>query len=310
MEKSCELHLMGTKILLTVDHDQADVLLAEMSKRLRDYERRFSANDDSSELMIVTHNAGIKPTVVDPELYSLIKIGKKISLDPNNNLNIAIGPLVQTWRIGFDDAKVPSDSEIQTVMKKTDPQKIILNDKLHTVFLEEKGMAIDLGSLAKGYFADLLADYVRSQGAKSALINLGGNVVVVGPKEIHSDGLWRVGIQDPKEKLGNYIGIIKVKDKSVVTSGIYQRSLTKDHKKYHHILNTNTGYPLQTNITSLTIVSDKSLDGEIYTTELFGKTTEEIIENLTKIKDIEGIVIDNEDRVFYTEGLKNIISLI
>jgi Membrane-associated lipoprotein involved in thiamine biosynthesis len=98
------------------------------------------ANDDSSELMIVTHNAGIKPTVVDPELYSLIKIGKKISLDPKNNLNIAIGPLVQTWRIGFDDAKVPSDSEIQTVMKKTDPQKIILNENFNYRFSRRKGM--------------------------------------------------------------------------------------------------------------------------------------------------------------------------
>lgn len=188
------LHLMGTIIRLQVEAVHPEVLLDAAAAKLQDYEKRFSANDDSSELMQVNHQAGQRGVVVDTELYELIKIGKVQSVEPGSFLNIAIGPLIQEWRVGFADAKMPTEKRIQDLLQIIDPHKISLNDDNHEVFLQEAGMAIDLGGLAKGYFADkIIADF-KAAGAKSGLIDLGGNVLTFGPAANHEDGQWRIGI--------------------------------------------------------------------------------------------------------------------
>ena len=188
---------MGTIIDLLVTHTHPDAILEEAIQRLKTYEQRFSANDPTSELMQINHLAGKAPLAVHPDLFQLIKMGKYHSLAPGSHLNIAIGPLVQTWRIGFGDAKVPEAEEIQRLLAITDPKKILLSEKDQTVFLQQESMAIDLGAVAKGYIADLLTAYFKEAGVASALINLGGNVIVFGPSQNHEDPYWRIGIQNP-----------------------------------------------------------------------------------------------------------------
>ncbi|MFD1465484.1 FAD:protein FMN transferase [Lapidilactobacillus mulanensis] len=298
------VHLMGTKISLQIDHPDPEPLLDELVSRLEDYEHRFSANDPTSELMTITKQAGIAPVKVDPELYSLIRIGYDNSIIQASNLNIAIGPLVQTWRIGFKDVKLPTPQEITEALALTNPYQIELNDQEHTVYLAQPKMTIDLGSLAKGYFADLLADYLRNVDVRSALLDLGGNVYALGPMHDHEDGLWRIGIQDPTLPRGNYKKVVRIQNQSVVTSGIYERSLIVNGQKYHHILDTDTGYPVKTNVTSLTIISDKSLDGELWTTRLFGQPVEKIISTVDQLTNIEAIVITNQGEVWSSSGIE------
>lgn len=293
-----EVHMMGTIIRLQITAAAPEPLLDELVRRLKIYEHRFSANANDSELMAITHQAGIKPVVVNSELYELIKIGWRYSIAPDSNLNIAIGPLVQTWRIGFTDAKLPTPAEINAALVKTDPHQIILNDEQHSVYLQQAGMAIDLGSLAKGYIADLLIAYLRQQEVTSALVNLGGNVVTLGPMLQHDDQQWRIGIQDPVQPRGHYKTVVKVQNKSVVTSGIYERSLKVDGHTYHHILNGKTGYPLVTDLASLTIISDRSLDGELWTTRLFGQSQQMIMAKLAELPGIDGIVITKSGGVY------------
>ncbi len=158
------MHLMGTVIDLSVQHELAEAILDKVIARLKEYEHRFSANDPSSELMQVNKNAGIQPVTVHPELYELIKIGKEHSCAEGSHLNIAIGPLVQTWRIGFSNARVPYNNEITELLERTNPKKIVLHDKECSVFLTEPGMLIDLGALAKGYIADLIIDFKKNSG--------------------------------------------------------------------------------------------------------------------------------------------------
>ncbi|WP_282802196.1 FAD:protein FMN transferase [Secundilactobacillus kimchicus] len=294
------LHLMGTVITIQIDAIEPSPILDEVERRLRSYEHRFSANSADSELMQVTHNAGVQPFVVDPELYRLIKIGQQASAVREDNLNIAIGPLVQTWRIGFNDAKVPTPAEIKTALALIDPANIRLDDAAHSVYLTKPGMAIDLGALAKGYFADLIRDYLGAQGVKTALINLGGNVVVMGPNVKHADGDWRVGLQDPVKPRGQFKLVLKLQNKSVVTSGIYERQLTADGHTYHHILDTRTGYPVDTDVVSLTIVSDSSLDGELWTTRLFGQPRNRIMAKVATMTGIDAIVITADGRLVTT----------
>lgn len=299
------IHLMGTVIDLMVQHESPDSVLDEMVARLKEYEHRFSANDASSELMAINKNAGIQPVAVHPDLYQLIKIGKQHSCSPNSNLNIAIGPLVQTWRIGFADAKVPATEEIQLLLRKTDPHKIVLNDTKQSVFLSEPGMLIDLGSLAKGFIADLLIDYLKRTGVSSALINLGGNVVVLGPAHSDENRDWKIGIRQPGSSRTQSMIALKVFNQSIVTSGIYERSLRNGEQTYHHILDPHTGYPIETDVASLTIVSEQSVDGEIWTTRLFGKTSEEIIHTLNQLDGIDGLIITKQEKILYSNALES-----
>lgn len=296
---------MGTVIDLLVQHETPGLVLDELVIRLKEYEHRFSANDSSSELMAINKNAGIQPVPVHPDLYQLIKIGKHHSCSPASNLNISIGPLVQTWRIGFDDAKVPAAEDIQLLLKKTDPQNIVLNDEAQTVFLRESGMLIDLGSLAKGFIADLLIDYLKSVGTLSALINLGGNIVVLGPSPTNKDHHWKIGIRRPGPSRDQSMVALKALNQSIVTSGIYERSLSDNEQTYHHILDPHTGYPIETDVASLTIVSDKSIDGEIWTTRLFGKSSEEIMHILNQLEGIDGLLITKEEKMLYSAALED-----
>ncbi|MCD2255196.1 FAD:protein FMN transferase [Lactobacillus sp. CC-MHH1034] len=294
------IHLMGTVITLTVTHDDPEPILATCAARLKIYEHRFSANDAASELMQVNRFAGQHGVQVHPELYDLIKLGKFYSRLPDGNLNIAIGPLVKTWHIGFADARVPSHAEIQTALAKIDPNNIQLDDAVHQVFLLQAGMEIDLGALAKGYIGDLLVRYLKKVGVTSALLNLGGNVIAIGQNPSHTDQAWHVGIQDPKLPLGNYKLVIPVVNRSVVTSGIYERQLVTQSGTYHHILDRHTGYPIETNVTSLTILSNQSVTGEIWTTELFGKPVATILKTVSLLSDVDAIVITQSGQVYDT----------
>ena len=264
------LRLMGTKIDLLIDSARPESLINDCVTLLHQYNKRFSANDDTSELMVINQNAGIKPVKAHPELLNLIALAKTHSLDSPSQLNIAIGPLVNAWRIGFADAHVPDDAVIQEALHLTNPRDIRLDLKNQTVFLTKKGMRLDLGAVAKGYIADLIMTYLKSQSVSAAMINLGGNVLVYGPNRNRPDHKWYIGIQNPELKRGQNLGIVKITNQSVVTSGIYERKLSHNGKTYHHLLSPKTGYPMDTDMLSLTIVSDLSVDCELWTTRLFG----------------------------------------
>lgn len=296
---------MGTTIDIQINSKNAQKQIQEVIEVLELYKNRFSANDFNSELMAINNNAGIKPIQVHPDLFELITIGKEHSLARPSNLNIAIGPLVQTWRIGFSDAKLPSPSEISEAMILSNPTHILLDSKNQSVFLNQIGMKIDLGALAKGYIADKIMTYLKNEMIDSAIINLGGNVLVHGDNPNRSEGYWVIGIQHPKKKWGQNIGAVKIKNQSVVTSGTYERRLIIDDKEYHHIFDRQTGYPIQTEMASISIVSKQSVDCEIWTTRLFGLSIKEALDILNAVSYIEGIIITKDDRIYLSDGLKH-----
>lgn len=300
---SHSLRLMGASIHLTIFHEDAENLLLQSEQLLHLYKNRFSANDDDSELMEINLQAGKKAVQVHPELFELIALGKKHSVASNSHLNIAIGPLVQTWRIGFSDAKLPSEEEIQELLKITNPEEIVLNDSNREVYLSKEGMRIDLGALAKGYIADKLKEFLVEQGVQSGIIDLGGNILTIGENPTFHRP-WRIGIQNPVLGRGEHVAVIAVSDASVVTSGIYERQLVVDGKTYHHIFDRTTGYPMETKLASITIVAEKSVDCEIWTTRLFGQNPHDIIEEIEQQPGLEAFVITKNQKMMYTSGIQ------
>ena len=299
---SHSLRLMGASIHLTIFHEDAQNLLLQSEQLLHLYKNRFSANDADSELMEINLQAGKKAVQVHPELFELIELGKKHSIAANSHLNIAIGPLVQTWRIGFSDAKLPSEEEIQRLLKITNPEEIVLNDSNREVYLSKEGMRIDLGALAKGYIADKLKEFLVEQGVQSGIIDLGGNILTIGENPTFHRP-WRIGIQNPALDRGEHVAVIEVSDASVVTSGIYERQLVVDGKTYHHIFDRTTGYPMETELASITIVAEKSVDCEIWTTRLFGQNPYDIIEEIEQQPGLEAFVITKNQKMMYTSGI-------
>ena len=300
---SHSLRLMGASITLMIFHENAQRLLLQSEQLLHLYKNRFSANDADSELMEINLQAGKKAVQVHPELFELIELGKKHSIAANSHLNIAIGPLVQTWRIGFSDAKLPSEEEIQRLLKITNPEEIVLNDSNREVYLSKEGMRIDLGALAKGYIADKLKEFLVEQGVQSGIIDLGGNILTIGENPTFHRP-WRIGIQNPLLDRGEHVAVIAVSDASVVTSGIYERQLVVDGKTYHHIFDRTTGYPMETEVASITIVAEKSVDCEIWTTRLFGQNPYDIIEEIEQQPGLEAFVITKNQKMMYTSGIQ------
>ncbi|EAC5558611.1 FAD:protein FMN transferase, partial [Listeria monocytogenes] len=234
--------------------------------------------------------------------YQLIEIGKHHSCAPHSQLNIAIGPLVQAWRIGFEDARIVSETQVKELLALTDPQQIQL--AAGKVFLKKAGMRIDLGALAKGYIADKLRTLCQARGVAYGLINLGGNIVCFGPAPNHADGHWRIGIRDPKGGRADTLGILPIKDQTVVTSGIYERVLTTAEGTYHHLIDPQSGFSIECGYLSITIVAATSLLGEIWTSRLFGKPIPVVLQEIQQQPEIEGIIVTKENEVIASKGIQ------
>ena len=210
-----QVQLMGTIITLDIEADNAEEVLQETVRKLEGFERRFSANADTSQIAAIAKNAGKKAVRVDADVFELIAFGKKKS-EEEGFLNVAIGPLIKLWNIGFENAVVPTKQAINQKLELIDPACIILNEGEQTVFLEKVGMRLDLGALAKGYFADQIIAYWKKMGIHHGYIDLGGNVLVCGPKS------YTVGVQNPFLPRGQFIEVVKLENQS-----LFFQSITK-----------------------------------------------------------------------------------
>lgn len=296
-------YLIGTVIDISLYHDQAEPLLDQAQELLEKYRKVFSANDDDSDLMAINHAAGQHAVPVTPELYQLIAFGKKHSCAKNSQLNIAIGPLVQTWRIGFKEARPPDPDEIAQLLPLCQPDKISLDEQNQTIYLSQKGMKLDLGAIAKGYIADQLCHFFKAHHVTSGFINLGGNVLTFGPALHHADELWRVGIRQPRKHSQQNALVLAVRDKAVVTSGIYERTLTHQGKTYHHLLDRRTGYPMISDMASLTILTDSALDADTWSSRLFGNSPATILAELVDKPELEAFVISKNNTLHATPNV-------
>ncbi|WP_226568502.1 FAD:protein FMN transferase [Mangrovibacter yixingensis] len=288
--------LMGSPILLKLfQHNEH--LAHQVFRLIKHYENLLTVNRSPSEVMNINYAAGQHPVVVNPAVYQLIKCAKAASMLPNSAFNLAIGPLVKRWKIGFQGSSVPPAEDITALLALTDPGQVILDDAQHSVFLTRPGMEIDLGAIAKGYIADRVRDFLHSQQVFQGLINLGGNVQTLGGASLASGAAWSVGLKKPFAGPDELIGVIEVNGKSVVTSGTYERWFEFEGKHYHHILDPRTGYPLDNALHSVTIISQDSIDGDIWTTLIYGMGVEQGCACLANKPGIEAIFVTKDRKV-------------
>lgn len=299
---------MGTVVKITLYDNASEKILDKAFDRVVEIEDLVSINKEGTELDELNNSAGIKSVKLSDTTYDIIKKGLEYSKLSEGGYDLTIGPLVKLWSIGLPEANVPTKEEIEDTIKKIDYSKVELNQETKEAFITDEGMKIDLGSIAKGYAADEIVKILKEEGVTQAIVDLGGNIFAMGLKEGNKN--WKIGIQNPFDNRGSVVGSIEVTDKSVVTSGVYERYLEKDGVKYHHILNPKTGYPYETDIIGVSIVADKSIDADALSTLVFTKGIEEGIKFVEKLDGIDAIFINDKNEVYITAGLKDNFKII
>lgn len=265
--------VIGTLCTINLFEDGRPALYDRLFNRLAELEIILSANRDDSVLARVNRNAGLQAVEIPGELYAVLERALYFAEATGGAFDPTIGPLVKLWGIGTESARIPSGREIDTALALVNYRELELNG--NTAFLKNRGMALDLGAIAKGYAADELVKILREEGVTRALLDLGGNVYVWGKKENGTP--WRIGVQDPLAPRGTYLGILELEGSiSVVCSGVYERFFTgEDGRRYHHILElreqgeSRRGYPTMNGVLSTTIIAASSMDADALSTSCF-----------------------------------------
>lgn len=262
------------------------------------YELIFSKTNSNSELYKL--NESTEPKVrISKDLYQVLEKALYYSELCEGKFDVTVANLTNLW--DFKNSVVPSDEDISNTLYSVDYKNISLSEYNGNYYITKNSSKIDLGGIAKGYIADKLKDYLCNNGVESGIINLGGNTIVLGDKPNHSE--YNIGIQTPFEKTGKYMCTVQIKDKSIVTSGVYERMFELNDTLYHHILDPDTGYPASTDIYSATIISDKSIDGDALSTTCVLLGTENALKLINSIDGIECVIISNTNEIILSKGL-------
>lgn len=294
-----ECFAMDTYNVLEADADPS--VLHAAAARLNELEQIFSRSREDAALYRL-NTAGTLPRQELPEeLQLLLEESKRLCAETQGAFDPTLGVLVDLWNVGGETPRVPEAEAIRQAQGHCGVDNLSLGD---TIMLAN-GMQLDLGAVAKGYATDLLADQLREDGVENALLSLGGNVYTMGSK---NGKPFQVGIADPKEP-AQLIGKLSVGGgKAVVTSGDYQRYFEADGKRYHHILDVQTGAPVDSGLSAVTVVADSGLLADAYSTALFVLGKERGLQMVEADDRLEAIFIETDGTVTCSSGLEDVFT--
>lgn len=298
-----EAYVLGTVIQLKVYGNKAEKAIDESIIRLNEIDDRMSVFKEFSDISRINKNAGVEAQVVNEDTYYVIEKAFEYAKLSQGAFDPTIRPLVNLWGVWTEHAKVPSKEEIAAELQYVNYKDIILNGTNSSIKLSKEKQCLDVGAIAKGYAADEVKQILKEDAIKSAIIDLGGNIFALGKK--FDGSLWNIGIQHPLSSRGKFVGIVSFADKSVVTSGNYERYFIQEGKRYHHIIDPRTGYPSENGIISATIISDYSIDGDGLSTCVYVLGPQKAMKLIEGIRGVDAIVITEDRKVYVTSGIKD-----
>jgi thiamine biosynthesis lipoprotein len=263
-QKTAQFHrdnrlLMGTFWEVTSPDKKAGEIVFSETRRI---ENLLSKYIPESEISQLNRTGRLK---VSPDTFYIIKRSKEFWQETEGAFDITVAPLVDIWGFSDQKHKVPSEGLIKDTLRFVGSDKIILHEKDNVVEFKLSGMKIDLGAIAKGFALDCAAVKLKKNNISSCLINAGGQIYALGKGP---EGNWRVAIQNPRKRQVSKI-IELEKEKSVSTSGDYEQFFFDNGKRYSHIINSKTGYPVTNDISSVTVITGSALEADALSTAIF-----------------------------------------
>lgn len=298
-EESRDIFAMDTYMTVTAYGPEAARAVEMAEEEIKRLDSLLSTGDTGSEVYKINEE---KEGVMSSDTAYLVERALELYDSTDGAFDIAVYPVMKAWGFTDQNYRVPEPEEIEELLKHVDASQIGFDEANSRISLGEQ-MQIDLGGIAKGYTSARIMDIFRECQIESGLVNLGGNVQVIGSKPDQS--LWRVAVKDPKDPEG-YVGILSVKDRAVITSGAYERYFEQDGEVYHHIIDPDTGYPADSGLVSVTIVSADGTLADGLSTSLFIMGLDRASDYWKEHKDeFEAVLMTGEGELYVTEGLKD-----
>ncbi|MEE0887074.1 MAG: FAD:protein FMN transferase [Treponema sp.] len=289
----------------------------KVKARICELESYFSTTLKESDVYKINHSNGDFEFLHD-ETARLALYAFEMAKKTDGALNPAIYPIVRAWGFTTGEYKIPSETEILSILPYADFSKVQIEKITNPENTEKSAekiilhkqdeMMIDFGAVAKGFASDEAVKILKAYGIGSAILDLGGNIVALGTKPDGTE--WNVGIKNPWNG-ENPVAGIKIKNQCVVTSGGYERFFVgEDGKKYIHIFDEKTGFPVENELESVSVISESGIYADSLSTALFVMGTEKAIDFWKSNRDFDMILITKDKRIFFTKSINEKISVL
>ncbi|BCN29901.1 FAD:protein FMN transferase [Anaeromicropila herbilytica] len=289
---------------LIINQENSTKASEEVKEELISIEKRMSFFLENSDISKINRNSGLLgKVVIHPDTLEVIEKSIEYSRLTDGAFDITLAPVIREWGIFSDHERIPDNETLEELIKLVGYQNIYIDKLAMSVGLKYPGQKIDLGAIAKGYATDKAIEIYRKYGISSAMINIGGNVTVLGGKE--NGEPWAVGIQNPESPRGETVGVLLCEDTSVVTSGNYVRNFSAQGNVYGHIIETRTGIPVQNDLASVTVVCDSAIKADALSTAIFTMGIEKGLDFIRTVPDICAILITDQKEIYISSGLKD-----
>lgn len=287
---------MDTDISITAYGKNAGKALEDTQSKVTELERLWSVSDENSDIYAINHSQG-RPVSITRETEQILSFALDMAEQTDGALEPTIYPVLTAWGFTTEGNRIPDQSEIEKILQNVGYENVNLSGNEVTL---PDGMELDLGAVGKGYAADEVANILKEAGVTSALLDLGGNIQLIGAKPDGDD--WKIGLRDPFGE--SYMGILSISDRAIVTSGNYERYfIGEDGKQYGHILDPSTGYPAENGLVSVTIVAKEGKLCDALSTSLFVMGYESAVSYWKEHSDFDMILLTEDREIYLTEDL-------
>ncbi|MFQ5579469.1 MAG: FAD:protein FMN transferase [Nitrospiria bacterium] len=294
-----ERALMGTRVVIKAfgyDQNRIDQAIRAGFSEVVRLEKMMSNYIPTSELSRINQNAGKAPVPVSRELFNLIRKAVDYSKLTEGAFDLSFASVGKLW--SFRKEIVPSPKAVQERIHLVDYKKIRLEEKTSSIFLTHRGMEIGPGGIGKGYAMDRTMAVLKDYGINNAMVMAGGDTLIRGKK---GNKAWQVGLRDPNKQHG-ILAVLPLEDQAISTSGDYERFFMKDGVRYHHILDTRTGFPAML-CRSVTILAPDATTSDALSTSVFVLGPEKGLALIEGLDKVEAIIIDPQGRIHLSSGL-------
>ena len=263
--------------------------------------REFNMYSTDSEISGVNHAAGTGAVAVSEDFLEALRQGLRLADLTDGLFNPTVGPLVKLWGIDSDTAHVPKPEDIRAALRLIGWREVVLDQTARTVALRRPGMTLDFGALLKGFAAVETGRVLSSRGVRCAVVDVGGSVLALGSRPDGSP--WHVGIQKPDGPRGTSLGVVEVHDEVVNTSGSYEQFFVQNGRRYQHILDPRTGYPVDNGVESATVIADRlhSADGPALSVLALGAERGLVF---ARKLGVDVIIVGSDRRISMTDGAR------